>query len=62
MNLVFAGTPRFAVPTLERLVDVGFRIPLVVTQPDKPSGRGMDISISPVKQSAQRLSIPIVQP
>ena len=62
MNLVFAGTPRFAVPTLERLVDVGFRVPLVITQPDRPRGRGMEVTPSPVKQSAARLDIPVTQP
>jgi len=62
MNLVFCGTPRFAVPTLEKLVEAGFTVRLVVTQPDKPSGRGMQLAASPVKQSASRLGIPITQP
>lgn len=62
LNLVFAGTPRFAVPTLERLVDVGFRISLVITQPDKPRGRGMELAASPVKQCAQRLGLSSIQP
>lgn len=61
-GLVFAGTPRFAVPTLERLVADGFPVKLVVTQPDKPRGRGMELTASPVKQSALRLGLPIVQP
>ena len=43
MDLVFCGTPQFAVPTLERLFSAGFRIQLVVTQPDRPSGRGMEL-------------------
>jgi methionyl-tRNA formyltransferase len=62
LNLVFCGTPRFAVPTLVRLVDAGFRVALVVTQPDRPKGRGLDTVASPVKQSALRLGLPIVQP
>ena len=62
MNLVFAGTPRFAVPTLEKLVDSGFHVPLVVTQPDRPSGRGMELNGSPVKEAATRLGLRVVQP
>jgi methionyl-tRNA formyltransferase len=52
MDLVFCGTPMFAVPTLEKLVDAGFRVKLVVTQPDRASGRGMELAASPVKRSA----------
>ena len=62
MILIFCGTPRFAVPTLEKLVDAGHSVPLVVTQPDRPRGRGMELAISPVKESAIRLGIQIVQP
>jgi len=62
MSLVFAGTPRFAVPTLEKLVEAGFHVRLVVTQPDRPSGRGMELTPSPVKQSALKLYIPVSQP
>jgi methionyl-tRNA formyltransferase len=62
LNLVFCGTPRFAVPTLEKLVDAGFRIHLVVTQPDRPKGRGLELVQSPVKQSALKLNLPITQP
>src|SRR5919198_1104639 len=62
MNLVFCGTPRFAVPTLKKLVDAGFTVRLVVTQPDKPSGRGLELTLSPIKQSALELALPIVQP
>lgn len=61
-NLVFCGTPRFAVPTLEKLVEAGFRIQLVVTQPDKPRGRGLELSLSPVKQRALELDLQVVQP
>src|ERR1700692_2671684 len=62
LDLVFCGTPRFAVPTLEKLVDAGFRVPLVVTQPDRPKGRGLELVPSPVKESALKLNLPITQP
>jgi len=62
LNLVFCGTPRFAVPTLEKLVEAGFRIHLVVTQPDRPKGRGLELVQSPVKESALKLGLPITQP
>src|ERR1700722_11344109 len=62
LDLVFCGTPRFAVPTLERLVGAGFRVHLVVTQPDRPKGRGLELVASPVKESALKLKLPITQP
>jgi methionyl-tRNA formyltransferase len=62
MDLVFCGTPLFAVPTLEKLVCAGFRVKLVATQPDRPSGRGMQVAESPVKQTALALDLPITQP
>src|ERR1019366_8066543 len=62
MILVFCGTPRFAVPTLEKLVGAGHSVPLVVTQPDRPRGRGMEVAVSPVKDAANRLGIAVVQP
>ena len=62
LSLVFCGTPRFAVPTLEKLVEAGFRIHLVVTQPDRPKGRGLELVASPVKESALRLNLPVTQP
>jgi methionyl-tRNA formyltransferase len=62
MNLVFCGTPLFAVPTLEKLVASGFGVKLVVTQPDRPSGRGMEPAASPVKRAAMELELPIIQP
>jgi methionyl-tRNA formyltransferase len=62
MLLVFCGTPRFAVPTLEKLVEAGHSVPLVVTQPDRPRGRGMDVAVSPVKDAATRLGIAVLQP
>jgi methionyl-tRNA formyltransferase len=62
MDIVFCGTPRFAVPTLEKLVEAGFRVQLVVTQPDRPKGRGMELALSPVKESALRLRLEVTQP
>ena len=62
MILVFCGTPRFAVPTLERLVAAGHSVPLVVTQPDRPRGRGMELVASPVKEAAVQLGVPVSQP
>jgi methionyl-tRNA formyltransferase len=62
LSLVFCGTPAFAVPTLEKLVEAGFSIPLVVTQPDRPKGRGMEVALSPVKQRAMQLGLPVTQP
>jgi methionyl-tRNA formyltransferase len=62
MILIFCGTPRFAVPTLEKIIEAGHSVPLVVTQPDRPRGRGMELAISPVKETALRLGLPIIQP
>ncbi len=62
LNLVFCGTPGFAVPTLDKLVDAGFHIHLVVTQPDRPKGRGLELVSSPVKRRALQMGLPIAQP
>ena len=62
MDLVFCGTPQFAVPTLLRLFTGGFHIKLIVTQPDRPVGRGMELSASPVKREALRMNVPVLQP
>ncbi|HUP03419.1 MAG TPA: methionyl-tRNA formyltransferase [Bryobacteraceae bacterium] len=62
MRLVFLGTPAFAVPTLEKLAVSGRDVILAVTQPDRPVGRGMRLAMSPVKEAAQRLGIPVSQP
>jgi methionyl-tRNA formyltransferase len=62
MNLIFCGTPAFAVPTLEKLAAAGFTILLVVTQPDRARGRGMELAFSPVKQAASQLNLQISQP
>jgi methionyl-tRNA formyltransferase len=61
-NLVFCGTPKFAVPTLQKLVDAGFPVRLVLTQPDRPRGRGLQLAPSPVKECAVRMEIPVLQP
>jgi methionyl-tRNA formyltransferase len=62
IDVVFCGTPQFAAPTLEKLVASGFRVKLVVTQPDRPSGRGMELAASPVKRAALELDLAIIQP
>jgi methionyl-tRNA formyltransferase len=62
MRLVFCGTPQFAVPSLRALLDAGFEIPLVVSQPDRPSGRGMQVAPTPVKQLALERGVEVTQP
>jgi methionyl-tRNA formyltransferase len=62
MDIVFCGTPQFAVPALERLATSGFHVRLVVTQPERPSGRGLELAVSPVKRSALSLGLPVSQP
>jgi methionyl-tRNA formyltransferase len=62
MRLVFLGTPDFAVPTLERSVAAGHEMACVVTQPDRPRGRGQQPAFSPVKDAALRLGLPVYQP
>jgi len=62
MNLVFMGTPDFAVPTLEKLVEAGHHVSAVFAQPDRPKGRGQQTAMPPVKQSALRLGLPVHQP
>jgi methionyl-tRNA formyltransferase len=62
MRIVFLGTPAFAVPTLEALVQGGHEVISVVTQPDRPKGRGQELAESPVKQAALRMGIPVYQP
>ena len=61
-SLVFCGTPAFAVPALEKLVQAGLGVRLVVTQPDRPKGRGLELALSPVKQRALQLGLPVIQP
>jgi methionyl-tRNA formyltransferase len=62
LRVVFAGTPEFARVALERLHAAGFEIPLVLTQPDRPAGRGMKLQASPVKQFAVEHGIAVAQP
>jgi methionyl-tRNA formyltransferase len=62
MDLIFCGTPQFAVPTLAKLVSAGHEVQLVVTQPDRPRGRGMEVALSPVKQKALEFGLPLTQP
>ena len=62
MNVVFAGTPEFARVALSQLLAAGFDVPLVLTQPDRPAGRGMKLQASPVKQCALEHHIPVIQP
>ena len=62
MRLVFLGTPAFAVPTLERMVEAGHHVAAVVTQPDRPRGRGQQLASPPVKEAAVRLGLPVYQP
>lgn len=62
MRIVFMGTPDFAVGALEAVVQAGHQLCAVVTQPDKPKGRGKGIQMSPVKQCALKYGIPVFQP
>lgn len=62
MRIVFMGTPDFAVPSLERLIEDGYDIVGVFTQPDKPKNRGMKLTPSPVKVCAQAHGLPVFQP
>src|SRR5438876_4280188 len=62
MHVLFCGTPQFAVPSLERLLQTGFKADLVITNPDEPSGRGYALKPPPVKQSAAENGLRIFQP
>lgn len=62
MNILFMGTPDFAVPSLQALLDAGHRVVGVFTQPDKPKNRGMKLQPPPVKVTAQAHDIPVFQP
>jgi methionyl-tRNA formyltransferase len=62
MKLVFCGTPEFAVPTLQAVVAAGHEVALVVTQPDRAAGRGMELQAPPVKRVAMEFGLPVVQP
>src|SRR5690625_2593002 len=62
LSVVFAGTPEFAEQSLRALLAAGYQVPLVLTQPDRRSGRGMRLQPSPVKQAAVEADIPVPQP
>ena len=62
MNLIFCGTPQFAVPTLEILLERHYSIERVLTNPDEPAGRGYEIQLSPVKRAAEKAGLPLFQP
>ncbi len=62
LGVIFMGSPAFAVPSLERLLADGHAIPLVVTQPDRPAGRGQSLRPPAVKLAAQRHGLPVLQP
>lgn len=62
MRIVFIGTAAFAVPSLRALLRAGHTVPTVVTQPDRPAGRGLRLTPAPVKQAALELRLPLFQP
>lgn len=62
MRVIFMGTPDFAVPSLEKLLEAGYEVCAVYTQPDKPKGRGHKLQASPVKEFALRYGLPVLQP
>ena len=62
MKVIFMGTPDFSVGTLEALIGAGHEVVLVVTQPDKPKGRGGKMQYTPVKEAAVAHGIPVFQP
>jgi methionyl-tRNA formyltransferase len=62
LRIIFMGTPEFAVPSLEILIEKGKNVVAVVTAPDKPQGRGQKITYSPVKEYALKHNLPVLQP
>src|ERR1700712_852745 len=62
LRVVFAGTPEFAVAALAAIHAAGFQVPLVLTQPDRPAGRGMKLAASPVKRFALEHGLEVAQP
>lgn len=62
MRIIFMGTPDFAVGALESIIKAGHQVVLVVTQPDKPKGRGKEMQVTPIKECALRCQIPVFQP
>src|SRR5690625_1923950 len=62
MNIVFMGTPQFAVPFLEQLIDSPYHIAAVVTRPDRPAGRGRKLQAPPIKEVAEQAQCRVLQP
>ena len=62
IDIVFLGTPDFAVPSLKALVENGYRVKAVFTQPDRPKGRGNKLTYSPVKEYALQKGLTVYQP
>ena len=62
LRIVYMGTPDFAVYPLQKLLEAGYKVVAVVTNPDKPAGRGQKIQESPVKKFAVEKGIPVLQP
>lgn len=62
MKIIFMGTPDFSVPVLDSLVEAGHEVVAVITQPDKPKGRGKEMQPTPVKEAAIKYNIPVYQP
>ncbi|MDW7693997.1 methionyl-tRNA formyltransferase [Flammeovirgaceae bacterium SG7u.111] len=62
LRIIYMGTPEFAVPGLDALVENGFNVVAVITAPDKPAGRGRKIKESPVKEAAVKHNLPVLQP
>jgi len=62
MKIVFMGTPAFAVPSLQMLVEEGYNVVAVLSQPDRPQGRKKILTPSPVKEAALSLGLPVLQP
>src|SRR4051812_44978970 len=62
LKIIYMGTPDFAVPSLEILIENGFDVAAVVTAPDKPAGRGLKLQYSAIKEAALKHNIPVLQP
>ena len=62
LRIIYMGTPEFAVPSLEILINHGWNVVAVITAPDKPKGRGQKMIPSPVKECALKYDIPVLQP
>jgi methionyl-tRNA formyltransferase len=62
VRVIFLGTPAFAVPTLEKIIDEGHSVIMVISQPDRPKGRSQALAVSPVKEAALRQGLPVFQP